>query len=662
MNSWTLLVNLTVKSTLLLALAWLGALLLRRRSAAARHIVWTAAFAALLALPLLSLSLPAWPHPFANALLRADSGVTFQATATAPRGTVATAGTGTPANGAGPARPAPVTRDPRGLALGLYLAGVLFALWQMLRAYLAIAKLRRTLPASPYQPQEFGIAEPVRLLETEAGMPMAAGVLRPAIFLPAESAGWTWERLRVVVLHEYAHIVRGDAAAQLLARAALCLHWFNPLAWFAWREFLKERERAADDLVLQSGAAPADYAGHLLEIARTMQTLPAGAAAGIAMARRSQLEGRLLAILDSRVQRGAAGRTALAAALLAALALAAPLATVRAQSQAEQQPPPDVQQSIATANAQKNHELLEQAAAAYEKLRQFAEAQKLREAALALRKVAGNAQYAEGLVRLGQLAQKRGQDAEATDYYLQAVQLGDMPETYPALVSLGLTGMRNKSINIAGVQVAQVPSNLTQSRDYLERARNVARTGDEMGRAMTYLALLDQDDPTHAAEAESIFRAALSVESSGSSQQASTTEFLARFLRTLNRGEEAGPLEASAAAMRRALVSKLGAYAMLPSGVHRVGNGVTAPRLLHKVEPSYSEEARAARLQGTVLLKVTIDVDGIAKDIRVMKSLGFGLDEKAVEALAAWRFKPGELAGGALVPVEAQIEINFRLL
>src|SRR4051794_13643886 len=83
MMTWTALVDLTLKSTLVLAIAWLAALALRRRSAAARHIVWTAASAALLALPLLSLSLPAWHHPLADVILPAGNAVTFRTTATA---------------------------------------------------------------------------------------------------------------------------------------------------------------------------------------------------------------------------------------------------------------------------------------------------------------------------------------------------------------------------------------------------------------------------------------------------------------------------------------------------------------------------------------------------------------------------------------------------
>ena len=173
-------------------------------------------------------------------------------------------------------------------------------------------------------------------------MPMTFGVLRPTVLLPEEARTWSGERRRVVLLHELGHVLRGDAVTHLLARTALALHWWNPLAWAAWREFLKERERATDDLVLGAGTVASDYASHLLEIARTMQARPASAAAGVAMARRSQLEGRLLAILDGRTQRGHQGLAATLAAVVLAIAIMAPLAAVRAQSQAEQNAPPAV--------------------------------------------------------------------------------------------------------------------------------------------------------------------------------------------------------------------------------------------------------------------------------------------------------------------------------
>src|SRR5207245_3129280 len=123
-------------------------------------------------------------------------------------------------------------------------------------------------------------------------------------------------------------------ATQLLARLALIMNWWNPLAWMAWREFLKERERATDDLVLHSGARASDYAGHLLDVARAMQAAPALGWAAVAMARRSQLQGRLLAILDSRVNRNAGGRASALIAVLIAIAIVAPFAAVRAQDPA----------------------------------------------------------------------------------------------------------------------------------------------------------------------------------------------------------------------------------------------------------------------------------------------------------------------------------------
>jgi TonB family protein len=96
-------------------------------------------------------------------------------------------------------------------------------------------------------------------------------------------------------------------------------------------------------------------------------------------------------------------------------------------------------------------------------------------------------------------------------------------------------------------------------------------------------------------------------------------------------------------------------------GVYSVGNGTTPPTVLSKVDPEYSEEARKAKYSGSVLLSIVVNTDGKAEDIRVVKSLGMGLDEKAIEAVQKWRFTPGKNKGVA-VKVRAQIDVNFRLL
>jgi TonB family protein len=96
-------------------------------------------------------------------------------------------------------------------------------------------------------------------------------------------------------------------------------------------------------------------------------------------------------------------------------------------------------------------------------------------------------------------------------------------------------------------------------------------------------------------------------------------------------------------------------------GVYRAGNGVSKPELIHKVEPEYSEEARKAKFQGVVTLYIVVDQNGNAINAKVMKGLGLGLDEKALEAVKQWKFKPG-YKDGKPVAVAATVEVNFRLL
>ena len=96
-------------------------------------------------------------------------------------------------------------------------------------------------------------------------------------------------------------------------------------------------------------------------------------------------------------------------------------------------------------------------------------------------------------------------------------------------------------------------------------------------------------------------------------------------------------------------------------GVFRVGGGVTAPVPLFRPEPEYSEEARKAKYQGTVVLYVEVDTSGHPRNLKVMRSLGLGLDEKAIEAVEKWKFRPG-YKDGKPVTVAATVEVNFRLL
>jgi TonB family protein len=95
-------------------------------------------------------------------------------------------------------------------------------------------------------------------------------------------------------------------------------------------------------------------------------------------------------------------------------------------------------------------------------------------------------------------------------------------------------------------------------------------------------------------------------------------------------------------------------------GAFRVGGGVSAPKVVYKIDPEFSEEARKNKWQGIVVLRVVVGVDGRIHEISVQRSLGMGLDEKAVEAARQWRFEPGQ-KDGKPVPVEVNMEVNFHL-
>jgi len=94
--------------------------------------------------------------------------------------------------------------------------------------------------------------------------------------------------------------------------------------------------------------------------------------------------------------------------------------------------------------------------------------------------------------------------------------------------------------------------------------------------------------------------------------------------------------------------------------VYKVGGGVSAPKVVHKVDPQYTKDARDAKIEGTVVVQTEIHTDGRAHNISVVKSLDPGLDHNAIDAISQWKFEPGKKDGEA-VAVTATIEVNYRL-
>lgn len=370
------LLTVAVKGVLILMLAAAVNMALFRSSAALRHLVWTLALISVVLLPVITPLTPHWAVPGVPALepaSRPRPNVELPAPeARAPEAVIAinelpSPSTAriveTPRSASESAAVAPVTAavervpDPApsasatdepteesaghlGLspllwALLIWAGGVLgVGAWVVLGVLRVrwLGRVAEEVVDGPLprilerQAAELGVRRRVRLVSGAPGAsPMTWGTLRPTILLPVSAVEWPSARLRAVLLHELAHVKRCDCLIQMIARSACALHWFNPLVWIATARLRVERELACDDAVLIAGSRPSDYAGHLLEVARSLRPIPLSGAA-VPMARSSQVGARLRSVLDARRRRHALSRRTVLAGSMGTAALALTLA------------------------------------------------------------------------------------------------------------------------------------------------------------------------------------------------------------------------------------------------------------------------------------------------------------------------------------------------
>lgn len=361
----SLLGLLAVKGAIVLAAAFLVTLALRRASAASRHLVWSLAFAAILLMTVLAYVLPPWPVPLVSTLVDQGYRLHEQMRRSDSMPEIAT---DRPSDGKTVSEPMPNPNQEnfanpgllhadqaRGFTesgapdtspistwpswiIGLWIAGVAVTVARRLVGRLRVAWLTHRghlVQEGPWIQllhslcDEVGVARSVRLFRSDrATVPMTWGLIKPKILLPADAETWPFERRRSVLMHEVAHIKRLDVLTQAAAQIVCSLYWFNPLVGLAYRQFVKEREHACDDFVLRTGTKPSTYASILLDLASSAQPALTSVAT-VAMARSSQLEGRLLAILDPRLRRTVLTRFTVAAAALVVFTVVVPLAAMR---------------------------------------------------------------------------------------------------------------------------------------------------------------------------------------------------------------------------------------------------------------------------------------------------------------------------------------------
>lgn len=356
-----LLVAAVLKPGLILGASGIVAACLRGSSAAARHAAWAAGIILSLALPVLgaatpALRLPALERAVERSILAGNVRVAPDAPATIRESRVEQGRSAASRSDANSVREGIVgIRWPRAI-FAVWVLGVAFLAGRLALAHSRgnriVLRARRTTCA-PLQRTfdrlaraSIGTRRARLLLSQETVSPAAIGMLQPAVVLPDAAESWPDADLRAVLVHELAHVARRDAIVNLCVQLTCVIYWCNPLVWLAAARLASERERACDDRAIMSGADPIAYAHLLLMTAAASSFQGVPLAAASAMARPSELESRLVAILDPRLTRGPLSRRASGA--LAGFGLLIGLPTAALHLDAVPPPPPNVGEPAAT--------------------------------------------------------------------------------------------------------------------------------------------------------------------------------------------------------------------------------------------------------------------------------------------------------------------------
>jgi TonB family protein len=416
------------------------------------------------------------------------------------------------------------------------------------------------------------LARPVRLLLGGDMSPMTWGVFRHTILLPSTGAEWPDERRRMVLAHELAHVKRNDGLIQTVVQVACSVYWFNPLVWYAAHRVRVERELACDDQVLGIGTTAEDYAEHLIQIVRGLRGRRALSLAAVSMAQPSQLETRLVSLLDSRARRRKMSKLGVIALCLLACAATAALAALGVAT-AVPMPPVLVSATMPAPPAPEPEPAP-------------------KPASLPQRTRIGNGN-----------------------------SIPNNAVVPPQVLESSLPEYTNEAVlaNVEGVVTLEASVDA-------EGKVTVLRVIKGLGHG------LDQNAINAVLSWK--FKPALR----GGAPVAAITQIEVDFkipvwYRPALKDEEA-PI--------------------------RVGPGVTPPTVISRVEPHYTDEARAAKYRGTLVVTATVHKDGTLSVDKVVRELEYGLTEKGIEALEQWKFKPA-LRNGEAVPVSLNIEVNFNL-
>ena len=327
------ILDIALRSLVLLTAAWGAVAVLRRSSASLRALIWTAALAGVLLVPIATAVVPAWPLPILTvdrdgpvATPRPSDGLIQDVRPPVGDPTPSPATTSTMDRAAiGPAPAATPRLSWTGLAIALWTVVSILLIARVIASHARLVRLAREAVGVGSHwtaivddaRARLGIRRAVHTRISDAiSVPAVAGLVRPILLLPPDSEEWSDDVRRAVVLHELAHVRRWDALGQLVSQLACALYWCVPLAWIGARRAAILRECASDDAVLRAGVKASAYAESLVHIARSARGAAAQPAL-LAMARPSGMRQRVVAILNPAAPRSPIGPITFASVLVA---------------------------------------------------------------------------------------------------------------------------------------------------------------------------------------------------------------------------------------------------------------------------------------------------------------------------------------------------------
>ena len=330
--------GISLKVGIVCGIAGVATLLMRGFSAYARKMIWVAALAGLILMPVMAAFTPVWNLSIIPGIGEPSGAYSFENPGSESGKEMMI----------GPEQPDRLSSSIAGAASGFDLGSIhwseallivwalgalVMTIWFLFTQIVIRSVERSAVPAEGCLLEEserisssMGLRCDVRLLLSDRlKVAITTGVVRPTVILPSTAAAWSDERIRLVLSHELAHVMRRDGWIELFSHVATTIHWFNPLVWIAVKQLRIERERDCDNAVLNSGARPSEYASLLMDIAADLGSAARPAWEVVTISQGSNLKDRLLCILNPSINRSTGSRKAAIIAVILVLTMILPL-------------------------------------------------------------------------------------------------------------------------------------------------------------------------------------------------------------------------------------------------------------------------------------------------------------------------------------------------